>query len=359
MPNKTKISMEYPDNVLKYSSLKYLQWKVSEICKALPQHFATLEEWKTYKSNLVPKLKELLPVWEPTQEFPDINKAKIDLGEDLILEAVDVNVEYKYFVPIHIYRPKNINRQLPVVLVCPGYAQPKNAQDVADICIAFAKAGIMAAAVEYDGTGECADRPDAVTGINNVTALALLIGMNNVGLRVMHNLSVLRYLKSRNDVNSECIGITGLCQGSIILWYTAALCEDFKAIAPICGTTTLEAEALEYTNRQGGWTGTSPFVFDILKHCDVQHLYGCFAPRPLLVQNNIVDHHWPYSGLQKVKDMIENIYGLYNANGNCSFLLEHEPHAFVGNFIKNTVEWFSNIFLNNYCMNNVKVSESR
>ena len=110
MPNKTKISMEYPDNVLKYSSLKYIQKKVTERCKALPQHFATLEEWKTYKSNLVPKLKEILPVWEPTEVFPDLKKAKIDLGEDLVLEAVDVNMEYKYFVPIHIYRMYRYNR---------------------------------------------------------------------------------------------------------------------------------------------------------------------------------------------------------------------------------------------------------
>lgn len=35
---------------------------------------------------------------------------------------------------------------------------------------------------------------------------------------------------------------------------------------------------------------------------------------------------------------------LYNASENCRFLIEHEPHAFTGSFIKNTVKWFSNIF---------------
>lgn len=164
-----------------------------------------------------------------------------------------------------------------------------------------------------------------------------------MGLRVMANLSVPRYLKSLDYVDDERIGITGICQGSIIVWFTAALSEEFSAIAPLCGTSSYEAETLEYVNRQGGWTGISPFVFNLLKYADVQHLYGCFAPRPLFVQSNIIDTHWPLSGLQKVKTMGENIYSLHGASDKYRFLLEHEPHAFSGTFITNLTQWFKEV----------------
>ena len=329
------------DRVMNYSSIKYLQRLVAQKCASLPSKFVTLEQWERFKADLVPSLKRILPVAEPARIQPDAVTARLNLGDDAVLEEIDVCVDDDYFVQIHLYLPAGRSGALPCVLVCPGYMQEKRAQDIADMCIALTRQGIAAAAVEYTGTGSCGERPDSPTDIDNAAALSIILGKNDVGLRVAHNLAVLRYIQNRTDFDPDRIGITGLCQGSIVLWYTAAVCEDFKAIAPLCGTTTLEAEALEYTSRQGGWSGASPFVFDLLSYCDVQHLYGCFAPRPLLVQNNIIDRHWPYSGLQKVKTMAENIYALYGASENVTFRLEHESHAYCGQFIDNIAQWFA------------------
>lgn len=329
------------DRTVNHSSIKYLQRLVAQKCAALPSEFATRAQWEDFKTMLIPALTRHLPVVKPTRLRPDAVTARLNLGDHAVLEEVDVCVDDDYFVQIHLYRPVQHPAPLPCVLVCPGYMQEKRAEDIADMCISLTRQGIAAAAVEYSGTGSCAERPDSQTDIDNAAALSIILGRNDIGLRVTHNLAVLRHLKNRPDIDPNRVGITGLCQGSIVLWYTAALCEDFKAIAPLCGTTTLEAEALEYTSRQGGWSGASPFVFDLLSHCDVQHLYGCFAPRPLLVQNNITDRHWPYSGLQKVKDMTEHIYALYGASRNASFRLEHENHAFCGAFINNIARWFA------------------
>jgi dienelactone hydrolase len=196
-------------------------------------------------------------------------------------------------------------------------------------------------AMEYDATGERADRPDFETGINNVTSLGQLLGINNVGFRVMSNLAALRYLKSREDVDPNRIGITGLCQGAIVTWFTSALCEEFKAVAPLCGATTYEAIALEYANRQGGWSGTSPYVFKMLEFADFQHIAAVIAPRPLFVQNNLIDIHWPLSGYEKVKQMAAQVYALYGAEDKCRFSLENGPHAFAEPFLSNIADWFS------------------
>jgi len=344
MKSGTTIGDSFPQSVGRYSVLKYLQKRVAERCAALPDRFGSLEDWHAYRGRLVDALREKLPVWELGDSHPARPTACADLGDELTMEAIDVPFEDGFFVPVHVYGPRSREGRLPTVIVCPGYQQRKNDSDVVDMGIALARAGMLAALVEYDGTGERADRPDPTTDINNVCAAGQLIGITNVGLRVMTNLATLRYLQDREDVDSGRIGITGLCQGSIITWYTAAVCEDLAAVAPLCGVTTHEAIVLEYCNRQGGWSGISPYVFDLLAVGDVQHVVSAIAPRPLFVQNNMIDIHWPLGGFQKVKDLVQHVYALHGAEDRCRFRLEHGPHAFAEPFRSNIVGWFAGCF---------------
>jgi len=326
--------------ITRWSALTYLQKKVAERCARLPYQFESIEAWTAFRGGLVPFLREKLPVWETSDALPDQRTAEFDLGEDLVLETVDVHFDDGFFIPIHLYRPKAADSALPAALVCHGYGGAKNSGDTADMCIALARNGIMAAAPDYDAAGERKDRPDLHTDTNNVCALACLLGVNDVALRVMNNLAVLRCLKERDDVDAKRIGITGLCQGAIVTWFTAAVCEEFAVIAPLCGATSYEAVALEYCNRQGGWSGISPYVFDLLAGGDVPHVLAACAPRPLLVQNNIIDVHWPYSGFQQTKALCERVYELHGAADRCRFKLEHGPHAYAPPFIANIVGWF-------------------
>ncbi|NQT18135.1 MAG: hypothetical protein HQ592_00410, partial [Planctomycetes bacterium] len=107
--------------------------------------------------------------------------------------------------------------------------------------------------------------------------------------------------------------------------------------------TTYEAIVTEYMNRQGGWSGISPYVFDHLEVADVQHVVAAAAPRPLFVQNNIIDIHWPYSGFEKVKQLTTAIYRLYGAENRCRFRIEHGPHAYAEPFVSNLVQWFKEV----------------
>jgi len=323
----------------KYSTIHYLQNKIKRAAAALPQEFADIPSLERYRLETRRALADMLPVIKPSKNGDNKIVASLPLGDDLLFEAADVCVDEDYYVCVHAYRPVNKAGKLPCVMICPGFSSYKNKQDYVDTAIAFAKAGYVAVVMEYTGTGESASRPDYETDINNVATLAMMLGMSDIGLRVAHNTAALDYLKARDDVDIGRIGITGLCQGGIVLWYTAALCDDFAAVAPVCGVTTLEAEACEYVNRQGGWTGASPFVHNILKVADVGQLLAMLAPRPLLVQNNITDIHWPMSGLQKAMDVTKKAYALYNAEDSAEFLLQHAEHKFYG-FIPKLVAWF-------------------
>ncbi|OGV70526.1 MAG: hypothetical protein A3K19_24705 [Lentisphaerae bacterium RIFOXYB12_FULL_65_16] len=330
-----------PQNGARYSALRHLQEKVAARCAALPWTFESLQAWNAYRERLVCGLRTILPVWDLTDARPSPVVAELALGADLTLEAVDVHFEAGFCIPVHLYRPRAKAGPRAAVLVCPGYSSPKNAPEIADLCIALARAGMIAVTLDYDGTGERAERPDSATAINNVCAAAALLGMNNVGLRVMNNLAVLKYLKTRADVDAARIGITGHCQGSIVTWFTAAVCAEFAAVAPVQGVTSYEAIILEYCNRQGGWSGISPYVYGMLEYGDIPHVLACTAPRPLWVRNNIVDPHWPYSGLARAKALCEQIYALHGAGDRCTFHLGHEPHQYAPAVINDLVPWFA------------------
>jgi hypothetical protein len=68
----------YPYNTIRYSTLKYLQDKITRQCFKLPGKFDSLDQWQMYKS---------------------------DLSKELLFEAVDVNFEYRHYIPVNVYRP--------------------------------------------------------------------------------------------------------------------------------------------------------------------------------------------------------------------------------------------------------------
>jgi hypothetical protein len=71
---------------------------------------------------------------------------------------------------------------------------------------------------------------------------------------------------------------------------------------------------------------------------------ACAAPRPLFVQNNLIDIHWPLGGFGKVQRLVEQVYGLYGQGDQCRFRLEHGAHAFADPMKSNIVAWFSQVF---------------
>jgi dienelactone hydrolase len=323
----------------KYSVLNYLQEEITEQCKSLPQVFEDVRQWEQFRDNNREAVKNLLPLIRNSSTAKHNVTGTCELSEELVLECIDVHMDGPLFIPVHLYKRKEVGTS-PAVIICPGYATPKNTSFYVSFAMRLAAEGIIALVMEYGGAGESADRPDVHTNTDNISSAAHLLGMNEAGLRVSANIAAFDYLKTRKDIDRGRIGITGLCQGSITTAYTVAVEGGFWACAPLCGATTYEAEATEYASRQGGWSGISPFVFGILKHADFQHLFASFAPKPMLIQNNITDIHWPLSGFERVKDFVSSIYGLYGKDENIQFRLENAPHAYEGAHSDNILNFF-------------------
>ena len=48
----------FPQPIIRYSVLRYLQKRVAERCAALPVRFDSLEEWQVYRHRLIDALRE-------------------------------------------------------------------------------------------------------------------------------------------------------------------------------------------------------------------------------------------------------------------------------------------------------------
>ena len=324
-----------------YSLHRYLQTKVEEKCKKLPLEFNDINEWHHYRTNLKNWLIENLPVVRNSYTGKGESTGVFEISDTVELETVDVMFDENLAIPVSIYRP-NVAGPHPAVLVCPGFGTPANTGYYVSFAIGLAQKGIAAAVIEYGGTGLCADRPDCETNINNIASAAHLLGMNEAGFRVSYNISVYEFLRCDPKVISDRIGITGLCQGAITAMYTIVVEEGFAAFSPLCGVSTYEAEVLDYSGRQGGWTGISPFVFNVLEYGDFMHFIASFAPKPLFVVNNLTDIHWPLQGLEKTQKFVRHIYGLADASDACSFRLTNSPHSYEGENASSITEFFIN-----------------
>ena len=76
----------FPQPIIRYSVLRYLQKRVAERCAALPVRFDSLEEWQVYRHRLIDALREKLPVWELDDSYAAKRTACADLGDDLTME---------------------------------------------------------------------------------------------------------------------------------------------------------------------------------------------------------------------------------------------------------------------------------
>ncbi len=332
----------------RYSLLTYLQKKVAEQISKLPEDFNDLEKWKPFRKELIDKLKETLEI--PQTSVPMHSKfisSSPVSADGITFERVDFNFEGEFYVPSFIYRPSEVKEKFPAVIISPGWSTDKFTDTYNDIAFQLARKGFLALILDHAPCGERRDSPypppHPSQSITNIEGTAMLLGISYMGTRVRDNMRAVDYLCSREDVDNEKIGITGLCEGGMDTWYSAAIDERMKVVAPLCSCTTYEAWILEYSN-YGVLGDTTQSVYGMLKFADMQHIFAAIAPRPLLIQNNIKDNWWPISGYNQVIELCRKIFSLYKASEKFEAYLENASHAYHPIFSQRIVEWFKKWF---------------
>lgn len=326
------------------SIIHWFQKQIAKESLKLRREFASLEEWKSFKLEMRSKLMNTIGFPEFPSMKASASRGRIRLGEKVLVERVDVYVDDDYAIPAFVFSPENPEgKKLPALIWSPGYPQNKWEKSYQLFAERMAQKGYIVLILDHAPFGETAqqDQPVLPT-ITVVNSAGMLIGISQLAFRAAENIRCKEYLKMRSDVAPDKIAISGLCQGGMDTWLAAAVDEEFCAAAPFCAQSTFTVHMTEMSSYRVN-AETSPFPFGILKVCDVEHIYACIAPRPLLVRANLPDDWWPVSGFDDIESFTRKIYSLFGAEDKMDFRAEINVHDLYGIFADSLEE-----FLNKY-----------
>jgi len=149
-------------------------------------------------------------------------------------------------------------------------------------------------------------------------------GYNPAGVELWNAIRGLDLLSSRPEVDHEKLGVTGISGGGSQSWYIAAADPRVKAVAPVCGASTLKAQITTRT---------------VDGHCDCMmpiNTYGqdftdigaLIAPRPLLICQADRDGLNKIESVRELYKRIGVMYKLYNASGNIGLVETPGGHSY-------------------------------
>jgi dienelactone hydrolase len=315
------------------NAVRWLQKRVMRQALSLPRCFTTLAEWEAFRGRLRRDLPGVigLPAFPPMGE-PTV-RARIRVGEDAIVERVDVDVDGDYAIPCFVFRPREQGAaRMPGLVWNPGWPQDKWDRSYQEFALRMVRQGFVVLILDHAPFGETSPFENkAVRGMDTVMGLGHMLGISQLALRAAETIRAGEYIRARSDVDPQRVALSGLCQGGQDTWLVGALDERFCAVAPICSESTFATHATEMASYMMN-ADSSPFPFGILKVCDVEHLHAAIAPRPLLVRANLPDNWWPVSGFDQVESLTRAVYRLYGAEERVDFRAEVHEHNLTGPF---------------------------
>ncbi|MCK4465248.1 MAG: acetylxylan esterase, partial [Bacteroidales bacterium] len=149
-------------------------------------------------------------------------------------------------------------------------------------------------------------------------------GYTPAGVEVWNAVRGLDLLSERPEVDPEKLGVTGLSGGGSQSWYIAAADPRIKAVAPVCGASTLKAHLLTRTI-----DGHCDCMMPINTYRrDFQDIGALIAPRPLLIAQADRDGINTIESVRELYSDIRKIYDLYDAPEQISLVETPGGHSY-------------------------------
>ncbi|MBV2247285.1 MAG: acetylxylan esterase [Lentimicrobium sp.] len=175
-------------------------------------------------------------------------------------------------------------------------------------------------------------------------------GYNPAGVELWNAIRGLDLLSSRDEVDPEKLGVTGISGGGSQSWYIAAIDSRIKAVAPVCGASTLKAQITSRTI-----DGHCDCMMPINTYCqDFMDIGALIAPRPLLICQADRDGLNTIESVRELHDNIGKIYQLYKASDNIGLVETPGGHSYH----KNSREKIFSFFINHLMGKQVSPEEA-
>jgi dienelactone hydrolase len=307
---------------------KYLCAETDKLSGKFLDGAKTLDEWQKKRPRLHQEYLDMLGLWP----LPDKTPLKATITGTLQHEGVLIdNLHFQskpgLYVTANLYRPKNPPAQkLPAIVYVCGHAwrgRDGNKSAHQDHGMWFASNGYVCLVLDtlqlgeipgvHHGTFGTPYRHFKGYGFKDKDTIVEnrfwwhSAGYTPAGVECWNGVRAIDYLVTRDDVDADKIGVTGISGGGAATFWIAAADERVKVAVPVSGMSDLES----YVKNKV-----------INGHCDCMFLYNTYqwdwttiaalvAPRPLLFANSDDDKIFPMDGNRRIIEKLGKIYTMY------------------------------------------------
>lgn len=225
------------------------------------------------------------------------------------------------YVPANLYIPDNITKPVPAILYVCGHARTQQVHYQAH-ARKFAQLGFVCLIIETIQWGEVRGEHWGCYARGWFHWYSR--GYNPGGVELWNGIRGLDLLCERPEVDSSKLGVTGISGGGTQSWYLAAADERVKAVAPVCGTSTVESHIFQRTI-----DGHCDCMMPINTYlADFTNIGALIAPRPLLIASADRDGLNAIEAVRNVYGQVKNICKLYDRPDNITLVETPGGHSY-------------------------------
>ncbi len=321
----------------------YFKTETANISDACLSQVHSLADWEAARPELKREAAEMLgldPMPERTALNPVIT-GKIE-EKDFTVEKIYFQSRPHLYVTADLYLPKPLTKPAPAILYLCGHLPVitngisyGNKTAYQHHGIWFARNGYVCLVIDTLQYGE-------ILGHHRGTYDEGAWWWNSrgytpAGVETWNAMRALDYLDSREEVDTNRIGVTGRSGGGAYSWFLAALDDRVKVIAPVAGITDMKNYCVDGA---------------VDEHCDCMFLVNTYrwdypmlaalcAPRPLLLANTDSDEYFALDGVMHTRDLVKRIYDLYGASTNFGLVIAPGPHKDIQDVQVPVFRWFN------------------
>jgi cephalosporin-C deacetylase-like acetyl esterase len=225
------------------------------------------------------------------------------------------------YVRANLYVPDQIKSRVPAILYVCGHSPTQKVHYQAHPA-KFARLGFVCLIIETIQFGEVYGEHWGCYARGWFNWYSR--GYDPAGVELWNGIRGIDLLTARPEVDPEKIGVTGISGGGSQSWYIAAADPRVKAVAPVCGASTLKSQVTSRTI-----DGHCDCMMPINTYRqDFMDIGALIAPRPLLICQADRDGLNRIESVRDLYHQIENIYKLYDAGDHIGLVETPGGHSY-------------------------------
>lgn len=318
----TKTTVSEPEALNNIRS--YLSKVASDITDNSLSGMNSTADWEKVRPKRYEEFIEMMGI----QDYAGKEKTELNVKVTGTIQRDGYRIEKLYYeslpdlyVPAHLYIPDNITDPAAAILYVNGHSPTQNVR-YQPYPAKFAELGFVCLIIETIQFGEVRGHHHGcyANGWFNWYSR----GYNPGGVELWNAIRGLDLLASRPEVDPERMGVTGISGGGSQSWYIAAADPRVKAVAPVCGASTLRDQIGKRTvdGHCDCMMPTNTYLIDF------QDIGALIAPRPLLIAQADGDGMNTIESARELFGDIKRFYNLYDAEDKISLIETPGGHSY-------------------------------